>query len=183
MDPSQHNLNYLISRAQTGEESSIGELFERYNQAIYRFLAYRVGSKEDAEDLTQTVFMEMVKSLPHYKSRPDAGFSSWLFRIARHRLIDYYRRQKTTLPLDDLTPSDHPNLQTNAMEPDLDTRLSLVRQAMRRLPERYQTIIQLLFIENASLEDAARVLEISTLSARVLKFRAIRKLKILINLD
>lgn len=179
MDPSQYNLYSLITSAQAGEETSVGELFERFHQAIYRFLAYRVGSKEDAEDLTQTVFLEMVKSLPQYRPRQNASFSSWLFRIARHRLIDHYRRQKTTLPLDDLNPADHPNLQTGAVVPESDTRIKHIRRHMQQLPEKYQTILHLTILEGFELHEAALAMDISNLHARVLKHRAIKKLKTL----
>lgn len=182
MDPSQNDLNSLVRRAQAGEETSIGELFERFHRAIHRFLAYRVSSKEDAEDLTQNVFLEMVRSLPNYQLRRNASFSSWLFRIARHRLIDHYRKRPPPVSLDAVDPQ-HAGLAHEPDPPFIDERTKLIRQAMRRLPETYQTILQLTFIDDMSLNEAAVIMEISALSARVLKFRAIRKIRVLINLD
>jgi RNA polymerase sigma-70 factor (ECF subfamily) len=167
----------LVAQAQAGDEQCAGEIFDRYRQAIYRFFTYRVGSREDAEDLTQTTFLEMVMSLHRYRPQPNASFSSWLFRIARHRLIDYYRRKKTTVQLDGLSATDHPTLQNEMSEPVVDTRIQIIRAQMRRLPEKYQTILQLTLVEDLSLHEVAIIMEISDLHARVLKHRALKKIK------
>lgn len=73
-------------------------LYYRYLTPIYRYLYHRVGNEKDAEDLTAQVFLEVVEGLNNYQER--GRFASWLFTIARHRLIDLYR-QRTPEPLND----------------------------------------------------------------------------------
>lgn len=177
MDPGKNKIHWLVEKAQSGDESSFSELFELYHRSVHRFLAYRVGSPEDAEDLTQTVFLEMVRSLPRFRVRNNVSFSSWVFRIARNRLIDYYRQRKSTLDIDSLNPGEHPSLQSEAGEPELDTRIRLIRQHMRRLPETYQTILQLTLVEDLDLREVASIMDISVLHARVLKHRALKKIR------
>ncbi|MFA5051852.1 MAG: sigma-70 family RNA polymerase sigma factor [Patescibacteria group bacterium] len=177
MDPEKNKILELVAHAQAGDEFSMGELFERYHQAIYRFHAYRVGSAEDAEDLTQTTFLEMVRSLPQYHPRAGISFSSWLFSIARYRLIDYYRRHANNIPFDKVSPDEYTRMQSDTTNPDYDSRIPMIRRQMRQLPENYQTILQLTLLEGLNLREAAHAMKISSLHARVLKHRAIKKLK------
>src|SRR5690349_15063059 len=83
-------LNEIIRAAQRGEESAVVTLYQRYSQAIYRYMAYRVPAN-DAEDLTAEVFVNVVEALPKYRIS-EAPFEAWLYRIARARVADYHRR-------------------------------------------------------------------------------------------
>ena len=80
------------------------ELFERHHVAIYRYLLRMTGSRETAEELTQDVFVRVLKGGEHYEERDRER--AWLFRIARNLRCDLARRSKRQLstPLADLEP-------------------------------------------------------------------------------
>jgi RNA polymerase sigma-70 factor (ECF subfamily) len=87
-------------RCQSGETEAFGVLYDKYLDPIYRFIFYKTFSKEVAEDLTSDVFHKALEKIASFDaSRGD--FSTWLYRIARNRVIDYYRTKKTTEPIDD----------------------------------------------------------------------------------
>lgn len=173
-------IDELVRKAQGGDEDSMGRLYELLSDRIYRYIIRRVSHRETAEDLTQTVFLEMIRSLPRYTVRAGAKFTTWLFQIARHRLIDHYRRQKIVIPLDE-TLESHPDLQVDPAPPhdqQLDERIA---QLLATLPERQQEIIHLFYREQMSAGEIAEVLEISALSVRVEKHRALKALQRLLS--
>lgn len=81
-----------IARAQRGEGAAFSELVARYQDRIYRFLVRLTRSQDDALELTQETFLSAYQALARW--RPDARFSTWLFRIARNQAFDWLRRNK-----------------------------------------------------------------------------------------
>jgi RNA polymerase sigma-70 factor, ECF subfamily len=83
-------------------------LYRRYLPPVYRYLRAQVSNVEDAADLTQQIFLQALDALPSYHAR-GMPFAAWLFRIARHVVIDSYRRHKTgTVALEALPEALHP---------------------------------------------------------------------------
>lgn len=164
-------LTEFVMKAQAGDRDAMAAMFDLLQPRIYRFLAVRTPTREVAEDLTQTTFVEMIQSLPRYRVQSGAKFTTWLFQIARFRLIDYYRTQGREVTVETLpdTPNDD-------MPPD-PIMSDLVDRAWRRLPEQYQTVLHLKFREGFSASEIAEVLKTSALNARVLQHRALKALR------
>jgi len=83
----------LVQQAQQGSSDALGTLYEQHVDAVYRFMFYRTGDAMVAEDLTAEVFADIVSSLSRYRER-GLPFRAWVFRIARARLADYWRKTK-----------------------------------------------------------------------------------------
>ena len=81
------------------DTAAFATLYQHYFARVYRYLRMRVQQEEDAADLTQQVFLQVLDALPHYQSR-GAPFAAWLFTIARHVLADRFRRRPATLSLE-----------------------------------------------------------------------------------
>ncbi len=173
MEPQQHDTGEIVAKARQGDRDSIATLFTLYSDRIYRFLRFRLSDDATAEDLTQVVFLEMIRSLPRYTIQRNAKFTTWLFQIARHRLIDHYRRQRPTVAIDAESLAAHPQLQTDP--PPIDD--GHVEAAMQQLPERYQTVLHLRFREDCSYAEAAKILGTTQMNVRVLQHRALRALR------
>lgn len=76
------------------------KLIRAYYDEIYRFVYRQTGHREDAMDLTQSIFLAMLRSLPSYQA-DRASFRTWLYRIATNKIIDARRRvQPASIPLD-----------------------------------------------------------------------------------
>jgi RNA polymerase sigma-70 factor (ECF subfamily) len=78
---------------------AFSKLYRAYVRPIFQFLYNRVGSVEEAQELTSSVFLAAVESLPRYRHR--GNFAAWLFAIARRKVADYYRR-RPPIPLDEI---------------------------------------------------------------------------------
>src|ERR1051326_7628351 len=98
--PLKGSLLELLTQAREGKEAAFTALYDLFFEKIYRFIFFRVGHKEVAEDLAEDVFIKAFSSLKTLQK--DAVFESWLYQIARNRIIDYYRSKKLIIPLDEV---------------------------------------------------------------------------------
>ncbi len=174
---SEDDIQAIVASAQGGDADSVAKLFELFSDRIFRFFRVRISDTKTAEDLTQTVFLEMIQALKRYK-RQEAKFSTWLFQIARFRLIDEYRKNPPPLSIDE-SLQNHPSLIV-----DPPGEISLPRNidsAFAKLPERYQTILHLRFREDFSYREVAYSMNISEVHVRVLQHRALNALRKLLN--
>ena len=80
------SLDRLVAEAKGGDPEAFGRIFDAYSGPIYRFVASRVRSPSDAEDLTQLVFVKALEALPRYEAR-GIPFGGCLFRLARNASI------------------------------------------------------------------------------------------------
>ena len=87
----------LVKDAKT-DPDAFGRLYDIYVQPVYRYLYSRVGTTHDAEDLTSQTFLAALEHLPRYRER--GQFAAWLFRIARSKVMDHFRRNKYEVELD-----------------------------------------------------------------------------------
>ncbi len=165
-------IHQLVAQAQAGDAESVGQLFELLADRIYRFFAHRTTGRETAEDLTQTVFLEMIQSLPRYQRQGSTKFTTWLFQIARFRLIDHYRRRRPTIPIEEAPEPSHDPLRSS--DPISNDR---VIRALATLPERYQTVLHFRFREDLPAGEIASIMRTSAMNVRVLQFRALRALR------
>lgn len=114
----------LVTAAQA-DPAAFGALYRRYLTRVYRYTRAHTASDDDAADLTQQVFLQALAALPGY--RPRAPFAAWLFRIARHAVIDARRRQRGAVTLDALGDT------LPASAADEPEATALRREAMERL--------------------------------------------------
>ena len=82
----------LMERIASGDQSAMEELIELWKMPIFRFFLRSLNHHEDAEDLTQRVFIRIYRSSERYL--PQAKFSTWIFTIARNLLIDEIKKRK-----------------------------------------------------------------------------------------
>jgi len=89
----------LVKKARKGQAEAFGLLYNRHLPAIYRFIFLKVNHQQDAEDLTHQVFLQAWQGIKSYRLK-GFPFSSWLYRIASNKVVDYYRTKKTYIELE-----------------------------------------------------------------------------------
>lgn len=96
------------------DKEAFRTLYWHYLPRIYAYVAYRMGRKSDAEDITAEVFLQLVKGLGRFQYRGDGSFAAWLFRIAQRCVSNHYRAfsAQANLLLDEL-----PELVSDALSP------------------------------------------------------------------
>jgi RNA polymerase sigma-70 factor (ECF subfamily) len=166
----------LIRDAIRGLSSAFGSLYGHYQPQIYRFVFLKVGRREEAEDITHQVFLSAWTNVASYKDRGHP-FSSWLYQIARNKVIDHYRTNKVDLPLEIfeevLVSSDDSPLE------DFETKSTTeeVQRAIARLKPEYQEVIILRFVEDLPLKEVAAITGKSEGAIKLLQHRAVKNLK------
>ncbi len=164
----------ILERAQAGDSEAFGLLYDHYLDAIYRFIYYKVFSREVAEDLVSDTFFKALKQLQSYNSSR-GRFNSWLYQIARNTVVDYYRTKKENVPIDDIFDLGH-----DERTPDqLDTLASLAKVDgyLKSLPARQREIITLRIWEGKSFDEIATILGGTEGSVKMAFSRSIRQLR------
>jgi RNA polymerase sigma-70 factor (ECF subfamily) len=165
----------LIEQAQAGQVDSFGELYQRHVKAIFLFINSRVGSKRDAEDLTETVFLQAFEALDRYEER-GAPFSAYLYRIARNLVIDHYRGQEPLEPLEDLDwrHGEDPVAERQVID---QQQVERIKVALAKLPEHYQEVIRLRLLVGMPTKTVAEWMDREPSTVRVIQHRALKALR------
>jgi RNA polymerase sigma-70 factor (ECF subfamily) len=166
----------LIKAAVGGDSSAFGSLYDHYQAMIYRFVVIKVGSREEAEDITHQVFLSAWQKVRTYKHRGHP-FSSWLYRIARNQVIDHYRAKKGEVSIDKIDPELFATAERESDKLSQKFRLEDVRKAIMVLKVDYQDVIIMRFVEDISLKETAAILKKSEGAIKLIQHRAIKELK------
>lgn len=177
-------INELIDRAQSGEESAYTELVNRYQSQVYAVCLKMVRNPETARDLTQETFIKVFNALNSFDR--SYTFSTWLYKIARNTCIDHFRRAKIeTYSLDAPVQTRDGRMEREFHSP-IDTperflllkeRGRLIKEAIDGLPHKYREVIRLRHTQELSYEDIARRLGVplGTVKARLFRARELLK--------
>jgi len=165
----------LVHRAQQGDREAFAQLYENHFDKIYRYVALRIGNKTEAEDMTQQVFLNALRSISSFRWK-GVPFSTWLFRIAHNLVVDYLRKGKkrATILLDESLVSSDSNLQM-AAEYKLDVEQLI--SATKRLTAAQREVISLRFAGELSVAQVAKVMGKSQGAVKALQHSAIVALR------
>jgi len=149
----QDDIPALIDAARE-DPAAFGQLYERYVHPIYRYVYSRVESTHEAEDITSQTFMAAYEALERYRER--GQFSAWLFRIARSKLNDHFRRSRREVGLEVagevLEREDALGTLIRAEE------LTRIRSVISHLDEDEQELIRLRYVADLSFAEIADLL-------------------------
>ncbi|MEX2081264.1 MAG: sigma-70 family RNA polymerase sigma factor [Dehalococcoidia bacterium] len=166
----------VVDAAKSGDQGALGELYDYYFPRIYRFVAARLGAGEDAEDVTEEVFLKVIDGLGKFSWR-DVPFGAWIFRIARNEVVSHARKQKTRGASSQLSDTIADASQDFVRAVEMEFTLEIVREAAARLPEAQRQVIALRFGAGLSVAETARTLNKSENNVKVLQHKAIARLQ------
>ena len=107
-----HVVAMLVRRCIAGDAAAWEEIVQNYNRRIYNICYRFAGSADDAQDLTQEVFIKLYRTISSYDTSKGA-FATWVTTITRNLLVDHFRKSKQDRMTDslDTAPSDHEDAQ------------------------------------------------------------------------
>jgi RNA polymerase sigma-70 factor (ECF subfamily) len=161
----------------TGERPDPAAVYDEHVWRVYGFFAYRLGSRADAEDLTQLTFERALRAWGRYDASR-ASMGTWLIAIARNLLIDHVRRDRSSLqtPLDDAAAREDLLPHTAGPEEELGLGPEL-GAALARLPQREREVIALRFGGELTGPEIAEMLGLSLANVQQILSRTLRKLR------
>ena len=149
-------------------------LYESNAPLIYRFMFWRTKDEMLSEDLTSSVFEKAWRTRGNFNG---GSAKAWLFRIARTTLIDHWRKHKE-VPDDGVVIAE---AESGALElgESLERRMSIERlqNAVTKLPDEMRKVVELRFTKGQSVREVAHALDISESNVRVIQYRALQKLR------
>jgi RNA polymerase sigma-70 factor (ECF subfamily) len=173
----------LIQRAQNNRgdphagAEAVGELYDRYQQAVFRYIWARIPNPQLAEDLTGEVFTRMLSNLPGYKIT-DAPFLAWLYAIARNLVSDHHRKnnKQDPLPIEQVEtlPSQAPGPAESA---ENLLFIQQVQAALDDLNASRREVLILRFIVGLPLAEVAAILGKTTGAVKITQHRALATLR------
>jgi len=165
----------IVQKAVLGDQQAFAQLFEQYYVPINRYLYFHMNSQQDADDLTDIVFLKTWQNLSNFKLNKGT-FKAWLYRIAHNQLIDFYRRSSLIDSIDEI-----PETEANAMKPENLTiakqEIQQLRTALAQLDERSRSVIIHRFIAGLNHHETAKLLGLSEGNVRVIQLRSLKKIK------
>lgn len=151
------------------DAEAFARLVERWENPIFRLCARMTGDESRAEDLTQEIFAKVFTKRNEFK--PDAKFSTWLWRVALNHCYDELRRVKRrreqSLETEEADfPSLDPAPDSQAASED---ECEIVRRSLQRLPEISRTVLALRYCEGLKLREISEILELpeTTIHSRI----------------
>lgn len=180
----------LVFAAIDGDNDAFGKLLEKYSSFVYRTVFYDIKSKEDAEDISQEVFIKAYKALANFRS--DSEFSTWIYRICKNTIYDYIRKssREKSIPLSEMSSGDENDRiydipdDSGKYDPE-KTYISketadIVNDAISSLSEEHKSIILMRDIEGYSYGEIADILSIEegTVKSRLSRARNSLKKKL-----
>ncbi|MFI6066208.1 ECF subfamily RNA polymerase sigma factor, BldN family [Micromonospora sp. NPDC051227] len=170
----------LIERAQAGESEAFGLIYDRYVDTVFRFVYFRVGNRQLAEDLTSDTFLRALKRIGSFTWQ-GRDLGAWLVTIARNLVADHfksgrYRLEVTTGDVLDADREDRgPEGSPEAAVVEHITNVALLTAVKQLNPEQQECIV-LRFLQGFSVAETARAMGKNEGAIKALQYRAVRAL-------
>ena len=184
LEPKQDDSQW-VELAKTGDTVAFDKLVELYHSRIYTLTYQMTSNREDAEDLTQEIFVKAFEALPRFKGR--SSFYTWLYRIGINKTINYRKKRNRHRPLSldameqevkqderyhDLSSKGSPlrNLSLSELQLKLN-------EAMQGLSEKHRTVVVMHDMQGIPHDEIAKVVGVSVGTVRSRLFYARRQLQ------
>jgi RNA polymerase sigma-70 factor (ECF subfamily) len=172
---------YYVQRIQAGDTACFACLLDKYSGQVHNLVLRVVGNREDAEELTQDVFMKVYRGIPSFKG--ESSLSTWIYRIAYNTAISATRRKKQTfLAVEEAQIS-------NVSEEEVATALGYtgpseqvarLETALELLPPDERGIILLYYMQDKTVDEVAGITGWSVSNVKTKLFRIRKKLFVLL---
>lgn len=162
----------IMMAVANGELNKLSILFDRYHVRIYNFFQKMTHNKMVSEDLTQEVFIKILKYRASYNN---GNFASWLYTVARNIFSSYYQKQKkerSNIIEDDFLNSEE-KLFTDSNKEDLEH----LQRSLLKLNEKDRELIVMHKLQEIQYEQIAQIVGSSENAVKVKTHRALKKLK------
>lgn len=177
-----HDIKLVERAMQHDDQKAYAELMKRYWEPVYFMLLRMITNKDDAEDLTIEAFAKAFKYLSQYST--NYAFSTWLFKIASNNAIDFLRRNKEHKGLASLNRSYGEEggeelsafIKGSGLNPEetiiRKQNIERIRFIIEKLKPNYRIIVEMFYIQELSIEEIAKKVDLPISTVKTRLFRA-----------
>lgn len=170
----------LFFRLKSGDKEALGQIYDLYVDKIYRFIYFKVSSKEEAEDLTSETFLKIWDYVnAESTDREIANPRALLYKIAHGLVVNFYRSstRKNTVNIDDDVMQLADEKQDFVEEVALSQEIKQVEGYLKHLKNDYRDAVMLRYIEQFSISEIAKILNKTPGAIRTMLHRALKALR------
>jgi RNA polymerase sigma-70 factor (ECF subfamily) len=153
----------LILRCQIGDKDALAELIERYEAPLRYFISRLSANPETAEDIFQDTWLTVIRRI--YSLKKTEAFSTWLYRIARNKVYQRFRRKRKLFELNEniAVPNDTEN------DVFSTEHAAKIHRCLKELLPEYREVLMLRFLEQMSYEQISQVINcrLGTVKSRI----------------
>ena len=177
----KHDDIHIIKEILGGKSEQFENILNRYSGQVFNLIAHIVPCKEDAEELTQDVFIKVFRLLSTFKEK--SSFSTWIYRIATNTALSAARKKKhATINIEDNTHGDIPDeLLDEALDNDSEEQLQRLSEAIDRLDAEERALITLYYMNERPIEEVATIMGLTQSNVKTKLYRTRKKLYLLLN--
>ena len=157
----------LLNNYLAGDRCAISELIERHSQRVRNYIGMLVKDDAIADDIFQETFIKAVKVIDEGRYVDNGKFLSWVLRIAHNRVLDHFRREKSSRQINE-SEAGYDMLSTMRFsEPTAEDNIVLgeieqtMRQLVEELPDEQQEVVRLRYYSKLSFQEIAEQTEVS----------------------
>lgn len=176
----------LLYKIKQSDKDAFIRAYDLYIDQLYRFIYFKVGDREEAEDLCSAMFLKTWHYILENSLKDQKTLKALFYKISRNLIIDHYRKTKgrETVSLDDengIKIVDQKQTLNHGLE--LKADLLVLESKLPELKDEYREVIILRFINELSIKEMAEILDKSRGNVRILIYRALNALKELLSQD
>ena len=168
---------YYINQTLEGNVNAYAFLVEKYKHMVYTLSIRIVNNREEAEEISQDVFVKAFKKLDSFKG--DSKFSTWIYKIAYYASLDVVKRNKRFIHsenIDDFKDGELSNVQDALEYLHEKERKKVIDEALLRLNEDERTILTLYYFEETPVKEISKIVGLSVDNIKTKLFRSRKKL-------
>lgn len=170
----------LFFRLKSGDKEAFGQIYDLYVDKIYRFIYFKVSTKEEAEDLTSETFLKIWNYVNQKEEEREViNPRALLYKIAHGLIVNFYRSsvRKSTINIDEQIRQLADERQDLAEEIAVGHEVKQIEEALRHLKNDYRDVVMLRYVEEFAINEIAKILNKTPGAVRTLLHRALKALK------
>jgi len=172
----------LLSGVKNRDKEAFIKAYDLYVDQIFRFVYFKVGNKEEADDLTSIVFLKTWNYIQDSSVEDFKTLKSLIYKIARTSIIDYYRKNSNFNKVAFVNKEGEPidikdEKQDIARQAEINSDFGIIEQKLKELKDEYREVIVLRFIDELNIKEIAAILDKPKNNVRVLVHRALKALR------
>jgi len=174
------NIQDCIKRVKAGDFRAFSHIASCYQQMVFSIVFKVVNNREDAEDITQEIFIKVFKSINSFKE--ESGFSTWLYRVAYNTTLSEIRKRKIVFAsFDNYSTLKDEEINENIDDLETEEKILYLEHALKTIPAKDALLVAMFYSDNKSIDEISRILQLSQANVKVKLHRIRKKLAVEIN--